>query len=273
MCCKQLQKNIKKEKKTQEKMFSFLSTVQPTSVCLLIRGHIRDTFDSSALRAWLEDVIRQFPTMRIYIHSWSKKSNGLSWRFIPENTTQVTPDMILHYLGPVLRPYIQRIWIEDDAYCPLIGCQQGNIGQSRAPLLGWKRYIWGQYHALQLIQQLEAPNTTVISTRFDVLQNSNSLSPLKAKEFVHRIVYPTTVLPLEFWSGPLPSTGCDNLFAGSLSNMLLLFHSLHNDLDTWLAEHPQLQNQEFLVLFVAMSLLKQTPPGMPGSSRVFHRRR
>ena len=47
---------------------------------IVLRGHIRNSFDNTNLLKLLKRIIVNIPDIKIYIHTWKEKSNKISWR-------------------------------------------------------------------------------------------------------------------------------------------------------------------------------------------------
>ena len=110
---------------------------------LIIRGHIRQSFETSNLIDFIKSIHHIFPDIKIYIHTWNIFSNNLSWRPIQINNTIVTEEIIYNYFGE-LKHLIKHIIIDNDSNIKLIGNLHGRINGSM-PIHGWKNYWYGKY--------------------------------------------------------------------------------------------------------------------------------
>ena len=84
---------------------------------LIIRGHIRDSFENDKLLNLVKEIYSIDSTLKIYIHTWTIFANTISWRHIQPNNTIVTKDIIYNYfknsgLEHILE--LDNIIIDDD---------------------------------------------------------------------------------------------------------------------------------------------------------------
>ena len=124
---------------------------------LVLRGHIRNSFDNTNLLKLLKRIIVIIPDIKIYIHTWKEKSNKISWRnndithkLNINNNIEITEEYILEYLKDINK-YIKKIFIENDNNIELHGDLTGNISASKAPKKGWKNYIYGSYSIINYL--------------------------------------------------------------------------------------------------------------------------
>jgi len=68
---------------------------------LILRGHIRDSFNSPDLKLLVHDIYQLDPTLEIYIHTWNIYSNNISWRDIEANTQEVMEEKKDEVLGMI----------------------------------------------------------------------------------------------------------------------------------------------------------------------------
>ena len=54
---------------------------------IIIRGHIRNTFDTKYFYYFIENLYNLFPDLKIFIHTWNIFANNISWRNIQINNT------------------------------------------------------------------------------------------------------------------------------------------------------------------------------------------
>ena len=143
---------------------------------IIIRGHIRNSFDSQLLFNFVNELNKTYSDLKIYIHTWSIYSNSISHREINENKTQVTDTFIYNYFKD-LSHLIKHIIIDDDTNIQLIGNISGNINNGGMPIIGWKNYLYGQYQIVNYVYNLNKDNNEpIINTRFDLFNNSNNFS-------------------------------------------------------------------------------------------------
>lgn len=258
---------------------SYLTTRDPK--ILILRGHIRNSFQNNMLKQMMVQLIKSFPQLQIYIHTWNVFSNGVSWRHIAKNENIVTPELIKTYFGNEVSQHIHCIMIDDDSKIKLEGRLEGNLYPGcLMPIRGWKNYWYGKraiccklfddFWFLQSKIQKSGDNqlnpnlidlSCVISCRFDIFSNSNSISYASSLTFIlnffkkHKqqntadAVYATkNIMALQG-----EKYGADNLYGGSARTMFALSDHMHTNLDAivqkYLDRGWQCRNQEFFVVW------------------------
>jgi len=137
---------------------------------LLLRGHIRVSFDSSELYNFVK-ILYDLYKVEIYIQTWSVVSNSISWRTVADNPTRVTEEMIRAYFKEIP---IKHILILDDTKINIIGNKDGLIIKSGISTIGLKNMWYGISALADFAAEHEAPDTMVIHTRLDIFCNSNN---------------------------------------------------------------------------------------------------
>lgn len=217
---------------------------------VLLRGHIRNSFDTEFLYIFLSELNKVVP-IELYIHTWGIKQNSLSWRPLETNTTVIDPGTITTYMRE-LATCIKDIRIDPDGSLPLIGNTEGKIAKSAAPIIGWKHMWAGKHAMLEQIYKENDPNALILNTRFDLFSNKFLFKPRSLIELVKKSITtpPTGIAFLD----SKPFYGCDNYYIGTVATMYKLAHHFHTNLDEILARYATLGNQEFLVMGEAQRL-------------------
>ena len=70
---------------------------------LILRGHIRNSFDNNNLLDLIRGIVTICPELKIYIHTWNIFSNNISWRKISTDSRTVTPSIIQDYFQDLIR--------------------------------------------------------------------------------------------------------------------------------------------------------------------------
>lgn len=215
---------------------------------LIIRGHIRNAFENRDLYNLVKCLHICIPKVRIYMHTWNRFSNNISWRTIEKNDEIVTNEIIDDYFDD-LKHLIHYIIIEDDNQIELLGKIEGNVANSKAPLLGWKNYWYGKHQINKYIHNENPDNDEmVINLRFDVLDcPSLKVNIPLVVEFVRRCVS-IEFSKLKFVKDD-KYIGLDNLYAGTIKHMYALSYHFVNNLDNITEKHPDLKVQEHLVFY------------------------
>ena len=64
---------------------------------LIIRGHIRNSFETKKLYNLIKEIHTIFPDLKIFIHTWNIFANNISWRNININEQIVNDKIIYDY--------------------------------------------------------------------------------------------------------------------------------------------------------------------------------
>ena len=211
-------------------------------VVLIIRGHIRESFETPDLFNFIKDLSLKI-NLRIYIHTWSTFANNISWRDIKQNNNKVTQEIIYNYFGE-LKHLIDHIIIDDSDKIELIGNLKGTINNGPMPLIGWKNYWYGKYKIIKYIKERLNGNV-VVNLRFDVLNNSNNFDKDFLIDFIiknvnNKFTKNTFIFDYE-------NNGIDNIYIGNVKTMYDLTHTFFYNLDDILAKNNDTVNQEKLV--------------------------
>lgn len=223
---------------------------------LIIRGHIRDSFENDKLINLVKDIYNIDNNLKIYIHTWNIVANTISWRHIEPNNTIVTKDIIYNYfnnsgLSHLLE--LENIIIDDDTKIELIGNVKGNINNGPMPIIGWKNYWYGKHKIIKHIYNKKIDeNELIINLRFDILNNiNNSL-------FKHIIDFIKNNIGIHFTKNVFindnETGGIDNMYIGNINTLYKLSNYFYYFLDDILIKYNDTIHQEFLVVRVNNSL-------------------
>lgn len=206
---------------------------------IILRGHIRNSFDDKRLFNLLHQILELTGSLEIYIHTWNIYQNSLSWRPMKENKNVVNESIIYSYFDN-LKPYIKMIIIDDDEKIELIGKTDGILHNTpRTPVIGWKRYWYGKFKIIEYIyNNCIDKNETILNTRIDILCNSctfnrkdiiNFLQENKDKTFTKNKMLKET------------GGGVDNIYIGSINTQYILAYHFHNDLENIVTNSNEVQ--------------------------------
>ena len=211
---------------------------------IIIRGHIRNSFATDELYTLLKYLSEKYD-IQIYIHTWNKKQTNLSWRTIENDPTEITNDTIKTYFKDLFE-FVRRIIIEDDADIELYGNLDGKLASSKTSILGWKRYVYGQYRVIKYVYDTsDDTNEFLLNIRFDLFTNSYVFPYDEITKFVdnnYGIAHTKNVFLKEG-----TYCGVDNIIIGSVSTNYKLLSAIHFGLDYILDDNKLLQNPEFVV--------------------------
>ena len=211
---------------------------------IVIRGHIRNAFESEELYEFLKHITDRHD-VKIFIHTWDKKQNTLSWRHIEEDSAPVTTDLIRSYFKDIF-VRVKKIIIESDSDIELHGNVEGKLASSRTSLLGWKRYVYGQHriikHVYDSVDMIETSDF-LLNIRFDLFTNSYVFPLEEITSFIENN-YDRTHRQNKFLrEGNF--CGIDNITVGSIESQYTLISKIHFCLDDILEYHQDLKHPEF----------------------------
>lgn len=216
---------------------------------LIIRGHIRKSFETKNLYNLVKNIYNFCPDLKIFIHTWNIFANNKSWRNIRENNNIVSNDIIYNYFHDI-KGLINHIIIDDDTNIELNGNLIGTINNNNMPLIGWKNYWYGKNKIIDYIYNKNIDeNEFIINTRFDVLDNSNSLNENLIIRFIIKNI--ETKFTKNIFIHNYERDGIDNIYLGNINTMYKLINKFHYGLDEILnnnvINYDKIRNQEKLV--------------------------
>lgn len=215
---------------------------------LIIRGHIRETFQNKNFYDLIKSLYICIPNVSIYIHTWNHYSSNVSWRNIKENTNIVTQQIILDYFDDI-QHLIKYIQIDNDNKIKLIGNLKGNISLSKAPLIGWKNYWYGKYIISRYLFNQDPNNKEmVVSIRFDMLDcPALKVNVPLVIEFVKSQIN-TKFTKVNFVKD-YTFIGLDNLYASTIKYIYKIADHFYKNLDDILISYPEINIQEHIVFY------------------------
>lgn len=215
---------------------------------LIIRGHIRNSFDTKKLYNLVKEIYSIFPDLKIFIHTWNIFANNISWRPINANEQSVNNEIIYEYFDD-LKHLIKNIIIDDDTKINLIGNLYGKINNGCMPIIGWKNYWYGKHKIIDHIYNANAnidQNEMIINFRFDIMCNSNSFDEEVIVNFIKnnsKIVFTKNI----FLFNDEKHYGIDNIYIGNINTMYKLSNKFFYELDDILIKNNDTVHQEYLV--------------------------
>jgi hypothetical protein len=214
---------------------------------ILLRGHIRNSFKNDDLYNLFKDIHRDVG-IELYIQTWDIFANTNSWRNnITLDTNIVTKDIIFEYFKD-LSPLIKLLIIDKEEDVKLSGRVTGKVSDSLMPMSGWKYMIYSMFHITSRVNEITLPNENIVITRFDILNNSNSLTIKYIYDYIN--TYKNTNLPLIFSNGTYNlHHGCENLMLGKMEVVYKLMYNMWNSTDELLSRHPNSGNQEHFFMY------------------------
>ena len=212
---------------------------------IVIRGHVRNSFETNQLYNFIEEVHNIYPDLKIFIHTWNIFANNISWRNIDVNSAEVNNELIYKYFGK-LSNCIKHIIIDNDKDIKLIGNLVGTINNGPMPIIGWKNYWYGKYKIIDYIyNQQKYDEETVVNLRFDLFSNSNNFDKNLIIDFIKKnneIKFTKNQFLFDY-----EANGIDNIYIGNINTMYKLTNKFFYELDDILCKNNNTRNQERLV--------------------------
>jgi hypothetical protein len=211
---------------------------------LILRGHIRESFDNVDLYNFVQDIYNIDPNLKIFIHTWSIFANNISWKYMETDNRIVTNEVIYTYFGE-LSKLIKHIIIDDDSKIELIGNVEGNINNGPMRLIGWKNYWYGKHKIIEYVHNKTSYDETMINTRFDLFNNTHSFYKETYMEFIQNNIENKFNKNVFIEYGKL--LGVDNIYIGNIDTMYTLSNYFFYLLDDILSRNKDTIHQETLV--------------------------
>ena len=232
---------------------------------LIIRGHIRRTFENTLFYDFLCEMEKRF-TLSIYIHTWTLAECESNWRNIDQDARKcgVSEMMIRDYFKDKVK-YIRNMTIEDDENIELYGNLEGRIANTYMPVKSWKRFIYGLKRSMQIVHEDDRIHPS-LNIRFDMIQYryfstwhgfnfDNMVANFMSYIDSRRIGNPNfrrvnTIGPNRSWY--------DNCLYGKYDIFVNLFETLHTKLDQIIDTYEgNVRSQEFIVKDVVDNINKK----------------
>lgn len=212
---------------------------------LIIRGHIRNSFQTKQLHNLVKELHIIFPDLKIFIHTWNIFANNISWRTINSNEECVNDKVIYDYFDD-LGHLIQKIIIDDDTKINLIGNLYGNINNGPMPIIGWKNYWYGKHKIIDYLYNMNIDeNEMIVNCRFDVMSNSNNFDEVFIINFIQN--NSKTIFTKNIFLFNHETNGIDNIYIGNIKTLYKLISKFFYELDDILINNNNTIHQERLV--------------------------
>ena len=212
---------------------------------LIIRGHIRNSFETKDLYNFVENLYELFPDLKIFIHTWNIFANNISWRNITSNNKNVNEEIITNYFGK-LSNCIKHIIIDDDKKIQLNGNLLGNINNGPMPIIGWKNYWYGKYKIIDYVyNNFKYDEEMIVNVRFDIFNYSNSFDKNLIIDFIKNNSEMKFRKNIFIFDNE--KIGIDNIYIGNINTMYKLIKCFFYELDYILRRNANTVHQEFLV--------------------------
>ena len=213
---------------------------------IMLRGHIRDSFNNDKLYNLILNLSYKY-NIRIYIHTWNKKANNISWRHYQENNDIIDDSIILNYFKDL---NVVSITIDDDYLINIEGNKKGNIYSSTMPIIGWKNMWYGIQKVIDVVYNYEMDNVLILNTRFDVLTNSCKINGDRLVEWISKTINESDgKINKNIFFKKNDLSGIDNQIIGDKYTMKKLIDHFNKNLDKINDKYKHLISQEYSVYY------------------------
>jgi len=225
---------FKLNNKTNFQLFKYNIHNPPTiyahdKLIIILRGHIRNSFDNDNLYKLLLNISNKY-NIRIYIHTWNKTANNMSWKDYPENNNIIDEDIITTYFKD-LSKYIVSLTIDDDKEIIINGKKNGKLFSGTMNIVGWKNMWYGMKRVMDIVYNNEKDDKFILNIRFDILINSQKIHDTILFKWLDNTINETydKIIKNKFIK-KIDLLGVDNQIFGDKHTMKLLIDHF-NDLD------------------------------------------
>lgn len=240
---------INSSKSIKQKPILLYKNIQKPSIIVILRGHIRNSFDNNKLYEYLLYLSNKY-NLYIFIHTWNIKCNNISWKKdIKADYSIINEDIITNYFKNI---NIQKIFIDDESNVDLIGNVIGNINTTLMPIKGWKYMWYGIYkisnYILNTINKYYLDvNTYTLNIRFDYFTNS-TINQYNLKDL--NSLYNFNSNHIQFMKNIAHENdmyGIDNIYFGKFYKIYYTAKLFHSNLDYIINCFEVIHSQEKLV--------------------------
>jgi hypothetical protein len=183
----------------------------------------------------VEDLVRKYPDLKIYIHTWNKIQSSRSYRKMENINTPVTRGMISNYFGKKVMANVKHVMIEDDESVVYYGDIEGNIPNTGCPKIAWKNMWAGKYSVLKYVYDNESnKDETTINMRVDYFLNPLVENKRSVLEFIKDSINTDEIKFTKnstIYRSSWMNVGCDNIYCGRLINVYSLSYYFNFLLD------------------------------------------
>lgn len=219
-------------------------TTKNTKINLLLRGHVRNSFENNKFYLLLRNIVENFEC-DIYIHTWNIVQHSRSWRHVPENKTQVDEDFLKKYFRDIWK-HVKGIMIDDEDCVVLDGNTEGNIGRTPCPVKGYKSMFYGKLRVAEYAFNHVPHHETAVQTRFDILSNWAPTSTEAILNFINNP--PITEDRIKFMNFE-NLVGVENIYLGRVDDIYNFIKYFYYNFDEIYKRHNETGHQEQPVFF------------------------
>jgi hypothetical protein len=221
-------------------------------IAVCIRGHIRNALNDNQLKDYIQKLSTIYDT-DLFLHTWKESEAKSSYRSLNyDNIFKVNPTELTEYFGDVS---IKKIIIDDDSRLKLHGNLEGNIPNSKCPVIAWKRMWAGQFKLIScLYHNYYYEYSRVVNMRYDLFSHPNKSCCYTPIKNLLKMTAETSHLTLKHPKYYRRLVGVDNYYVGDLHTLYDIIGDFHYNLDNILENHKIRHYQEELLYKYAKDL-------------------
>jgi len=173
----------------------------------------------------------------------------VSWRFLEKPKKEINENMIKEYFS---NENLKSVVVEDEEKISLLGKIDGNLGNTRTPILAWKRMWHGIHNVVDRACQENCD--LVLNMRFDLFNYRRGTLKYSPQDIVKILNHCDKYKEFSFYSNKL-TWGIDNVYASTPEKMIELCRRFHFNLDEVIENHKKVKHQEHIVALEATKKL------------------
>lgn len=217
-------------------------------LCILLRGHIRSSFDNDELINRIRFLNNHYEIC-IYIQTWTKFEASKSWRNLNTCDKEVNEDIIYNYFKE-LKDKVKKIIILDDNLIKIQGNTDGVISSTQMPTKNWKFMWYGIYKLTEYVYNSGHTFKKVLNLRFDIYNHKLSEKYLNFDdnillEKINNYKYSNLI---DFFIISCPIC-VDNIYVSNIKFLYKIHYNFCYNLDEILKKYPTIIFQESIFYF------------------------
>ena len=219
------------------------------SLNVILRGHIRDSFQKRNLYDYLHELTKTY-SINIYLHTWNIYQSSLSWRELDTDSNVVNEEVICNYFKDL--PLV-KIIIDDDKFVNLTGNVEGVVSRTLCPVRAWKYMWYGKQKIFEYVMKHSDNSINTLNLRFDLFSNNTTNKHFRKSEINE---FPSKIKSsnkIHFLVSEL-RPGIDNIYGGNIKLCYKLANYFLHNLDSISADYNNHIHQEYLVPIVAKNV-------------------
>lgn len=226
-------------------------------ICVLIRGHVRNSFENNKLYEFIVDLSKIFD-VKIVISCWNLFNTSRSWDYKEENNRHVKRSDFHDYLKDMSN-LIEKVIISDsDCYDENL---LGNVSNSKIKKSTWAHMWKGMLIGINNID--ESKYDIILNLRCDLFSYYTDIKINFEKKLIIRDIISNISKNLKYGFLKLDKNnsfycGIDNFFMSNCKDMENLIYDFNFNLESIIMNYPNVSYQEYLVKYYCDNVKNET---------------